>query len=85
MKKILFIVFAVMFSVSVSAHENTKTFQHTFQTSLVQKSTMHSSMYTTNNGGFMQLIYNVFHKVGQVFYTSTVANDSKEETTASPQ
>jgi hypothetical protein len=85
MKKILFLVFAVLFSISVSAHEDTTTFNHSYKTSMMQHTASHTTMYTMNNGGLMQLIYNVFHKVGQVFYSTTVATDSNNETTTSGQ
>ncbi|MFK7748384.1 MAG: hypothetical protein AB8B65_08345 [Kordia sp.] len=77
MKKIVFLVLAVMFCVSVSAHEPTKNFQQQFETSLVQNTTSQTSMHTINNGGWMQFIYKVFHKVGQVLYTTV--NDTPEE------
>ena len=78
MKKILFLVLAAMFCVSVSAHENTKSFQQQFGTSLVQQTTSHTSMYTTSNGGIIKFIYKIFFKVGQALQ-STVNDNSDEE------
>lgn len=79
MKKVFLIIAAVMFTVSVSAHEPTKNFQKQFGTTPIVNTTATTSMYTMNNGGLIQFIYNVFHKVGQVFYTTV--NDTKEEET----
>ncbi|WP_298518454.1 hypothetical protein [uncultured Kordia sp.] len=81
MKKIFFLVLAAMFCVSVSAHENTKSFQQQFGTSLVQNTTSHASMHTINNGGWMQFIYNVFHKVGQALYSTVNDTPQEEENT----
>ncbi len=71
-----------MFSISISAHEQTNTFQSQFNTSLVTPSAT-TSMYTMNNGGFIQLIYKVFNKVGHVLYTTINTNEvpNEEETT----
>ncbi|MEM6721790.1 MAG: hypothetical protein AAF611_20850 [Bacteroidota bacterium] len=77
MKKILFIVFAALFSVSVSAHEHPKSFQQQFGTTPIVNTTSYASMHTLNNGGLIHFIYRIFHKVGQSFYNSTT-NDSQE-------
>jgi hypothetical protein len=79
MKHLFLLIAALMFTVSVSAHEQTKSFQKQFGTSLVPPTTAYTSVYTMNNGGLMQFIYNVFHKVGQAFYTTV--NEPKENTT----
>ncbi|PTX62045.1 hypothetical protein C8N46_103143 [Kordia periserrulae] len=78
MKHIFLLIAALMFTVSISAHEQTNSFQKEFGTSLVAPTTAYTSIYTMNNGGLMQFIYNVFHKVGQVFYTTV--NEPKETT-----
>lgn len=81
MKKIVFLVLAAMFCISVSAHEQTKSFQQQFGTSLVQNTTSHTSMYTANNGGLMQFIFKVFRKVGQVLHSTVNDTPSEEENT----
>ncbi|EDP95001.1 hypothetical protein KAOT1_01659 [Kordia algicida OT-1] len=73
-----------MFSISVSAHQETKSFQSQFGTTLTQHTTAYTSMYTMNNGGIIQLIYNVFNKVGHALYaTMNTSEGSKEEETTS--
>ncbi|WP_114903290.1 hypothetical protein [Kordia sp. SMS9] len=67
-----------MFTVSVSAHEQTKSFQQQFGTSLVQPTTAHSSMYTINNGGIIRFIYNIFYKVGQAFSEGEATSDDSD-------
>ena len=79
MKIIFFFGLTVMFCLSVSAHDNTKSFQQQFGTSLVQNTTSNTSMYMINNGGLIQLIYKLFYKVGQTLHDSV--NDSTEEET----
>jgi len=82
MKKIIFLVLAAMFCVSVSAHEQTKSFQQQFGTSLVQTTTPPTAMYIANNGGIITFIFKVFRKVGQVLH-STVSDtpEGEEENT----
>ena len=80
MKKVFFLVLAAMFCVSVSAHDNVKSFQQQFGTTLVQNTTSNTSMYTVNNGGLIQFIYKIFYKVGQALH-STVNDTTEEETT----
>lgn len=68
-----------MFTLSVSAHEQTKSFQQQFGTSLVQPSTAHTSMYTINNGGIIRFIYNIFYKVGQAFSEGEDTTDTDDK------
>ncbi len=75
MKNIFLLIAAVMFTVSVSAHEQTKSFQQQFGTSLVQPTNAQTPLYTVNNGGIIRFIYNIFYKVGQAF------SDGEETTT----
>lgn len=77
MKKVFFIVFAVMFAVSVNAHEQTKSFHQQFGTQLAVNTTSTSSMQAIDGGGLIHFIYNIFHKVGKVFYTQV--NEPKED------
>ncbi|QHI39083.1 hypothetical protein IMCC3317_44840 [Kordia antarctica] len=80
MKKILLLLMLVMFSVSVSAHQQTKSFDNQFTTN---NSATYTAMYGLSNGGFMQLIYSVFNKVGHIMYT-TLHNEEapKDEETS---
>ncbi len=81
MKKIFFILMLLTFSISVSAHQSTKTFQKEIA---AKTFTMESSqMYTVGNGGILQLIYNVFYKVGNMIATTTntIEIPKDEETT----
>lgn len=80
MKKILLLLMFAMFSISVSAHQETKSFQSQFGTVVTQNTTTYTSMYTMSNGGFIQLIYNIFNKVGHTLYsTMNTPEASKEE------
>ncbi|MEM6685475.1 MAG: hypothetical protein AAF617_06730 [Bacteroidota bacterium] len=78
MKKIFFIVCAIMFTVSVSAHESTKSFQQQFATTSITHTTSNTSMHTLNNGGLIKFIYKIFFKVGQAIQATV--NDNSEET-----
>lgn len=70
MKNILLLIVFAMFSISVSAHQNTKSFQNQLATTQTTHHASYTSMYTMSNGGFLQLIYNTFTKVGHVLYST---------------
>lgn len=73
MKKILLLVTFIMFSISVSAHQPTTPFTGQIVTKTL---TMESSfMNASGNGGILQLIYNIFYKVGSVI--ATTLNDEE--------
>jgi expansin (peptidoglycan-binding protein) len=81
MKKIVFLIMCLTFSMSVSAHQPTTTFQHQIASKAFAMES--SQMYTSGNGGILQLIYNAFYKVGNMIST-TLSNEEvpkDEETT----
>lgn len=85
MKKILFLVAFLTFSISVSAHQPTTAFNNQIASKamVIQNSQMYSSTYNGGNGGILQLIYKVFYKVGSMI--SSTLNDEEipeQETTA---
>jgi hypothetical protein len=87
MKKIIFLIACLTFSISVSAHQPTTSFNNQVASKalVMGSSQMYSSMYNSGNGGILQLIYTVFYKVGSLI--STTLNDEEvqkeeEQTTA---
>ena len=81
MKKILFLVLFVMFSVAVSAHQQTIAFnsQTATKSLIAQNSAAYTSMYSVGNGGIIQLIYNIVNKVGHVVYTTLHDEETPKE------
>ncbi|WP_298424468.1 hypothetical protein [uncultured Kordia sp.] len=84
MKKIAFLIVCLIFSVSVSAHQQNTTFNKEVasKTFVLESSQMNVAMFTGGNGGILQLIYNTFYKLGN--YVSTSLSDDEtpsEETT----
>ncbi|MBC8753824.1 hypothetical protein H2O64_04030 [Kordia sp. YSTF-M3] len=82
---IAFLIVCLTFSMSVSAHQPTTTFQNeiTSKAFLMESSQMHTSMYMSGNGGILQLIYNAFYKVGNMISTTLTDEEvpTDEETT----
>jgi len=68
MKKIVFLILCFTFSMSVSAHQQTKSFQNQIVSKVLVME--NSQMYTAGNGGILHLIYNVFYKLGNMVSTS---------------
>lgn len=87
MKKIIFILVFAMFSVSMSAHENTKLQQKiATETLLIQNHQFASaSYYTGGNGGIIQVIYNIFFNVGKAISSTINEEENQEETTTGDQ
>lgn len=83
MKKIAFLIMCLIFSVSVSAHQKTITFdkQVTSKAYVLESSEAYSVMYTGGNGGIIQLIYNAFYKLGS-FVSSTLSDDETPNETS---
>ncbi|WP_430412602.1 hypothetical protein [Kordia sp.] len=85
MKKVAFLILFLIFSVSVSAHQPTVTFNKevTSKAFVLESSQMSTAIYSGGNGGIIQLIYNVFYKLGNL--VSSTLNDDEtpsEETTS---
>lgn len=81
MKKIAFLILCLTFSMSVSAHQSTTALQNQIVSkALVMKN---SQMYTAGNGGILQLIFNVFYKVGSMLSTTVTNDDIPQETETS--
>ena len=81
MKKIAFLIVCLIFSVSVSAHQQNVTFnKEVVSKAFVLESTqMNAAMYTGGNGGVIQLIYNLFYKLGNVVSTTLNSDETPSE------
>ena len=82
MKKIAFLLICFVFSVSVSAHQQTTTFNKEVTTKafILDSSEAYTSMYTGGNGGIIQLIYNAFYKLGS-YVSSSLDTPNEDDST----
>ncbi len=83
MKKIAFLIVCLIFSVSVSAHQQNVAFNKEVasKTFVMESSQMNVAMYTGGSGGILQLIYNAFYKLGS-FVSSTLNDDETPNETS---
>lgn len=81
MKNIAFLFICFTFSISVSAHQQTKIFNKEVTTKVfvLENSEAYTTMYTGGNGGIIQLIYNAFYKLGNIVSSSLDTNNLSNE------